>query len=259
MKQTALITGASSGIGEELAKVFARNNHDLILVARREDRLAKLAQELQQQYGVQAEVLAEDLGDEGAPVRIYEQMKQSGKQVDILVNNAGFGSFGSFVEQDLESELNMVDVNVKALVALTRLFLPDMVERGYGGILHTASVVGLLPGGPLMSIYYATKSFVVSFTQALANELEGTGVKVSALCPGPTKTGFPERASWDASKVMKSAMTASQVAQIGYDGFQNGKILTVPGFSNRLIIRLGQMLPRKVVTKVVRRSQDARS
>jgi short-subunit dehydrogenase len=256
MKQTVLITGASSGIGEELARLFARDGFDLILVARSGDKLTKLASELEEKHRIRVKTIAKDLGERNAPREVHEEVKKEGLTVDILVNNAGFGLYGEFIHTDLEQELNMIDLNVRALTELTKLFLPGMVERKQGGILNVSSAAAFQPG-PLLAVYYATKAYVLHFSEALANELEGTGVTVTALCPGPTATNFSQRAGLVASKLFDSGvMDVKTVAKAGYRGFILGKPVVIPGFRNRLLTFSVRLIPRRLVTKIVRMMQE---
>jgi uncharacterized protein len=258
-KMTALVTGASGGIGEELARLFAADGHDLVLVARSRDKLARLAAELEERHNVAARVLAADLARAEAPREIFEELNGAGVPVDALVNNAGFGSYGLFAETDLRSELELLQVNVVALTHLSKLFLPGMLARRSGYLMNVASTAGFQPG-PLMAVYYASKAYVVSLSEALANECEGTGVTVSALCPGPTETGFVAAAGMEQSKLFeRGAMTARAVAEAGYRGMLAGRTLVIPGLRNALVARAVGMLPRKMVTKVVRGIQERRS
>lgn len=258
MSQTVLITGASGGIGYELACLFARNGHTPVLVARSETALRQLAQKLVQEYGVTPYVSVRDLTDPAAPGLLYEELQQAGYKVDILVNNAGFAEYGMFNEIDTRPQLDMIQVNVAALVHLTRLFLPHMVERGSGRVLNVASIAAFQPG-PLMAVYYATKAFVLSFSEALANELKGSGVTVTALCPGPTATGFEARAKLGTSKLFKggiAVMDAAAVARCGYEGLWKGTTLVIPGFSNRVLVNLVRFFPRKMVAAIARMAQE---
>ena len=249
---TALITGASGGIGLELARVFAREGYSLVLVARNQKRLEEIAQELRP-AGAQA--IAMDLSLPGAAEEIHGKVPR----VDVLVNNAGFGVFGKFVEKGLAEELNMMQLNMTALVTLTRLYLPAMISAGNGKIMNVASTAAFQPG-PLMAIYFATKAFVLSFSEAIANELAGTGVIVSALCPGPTASDFQERAKMQNSGLMKGRkmMDARTVAEAGYRGLMAGKTVVIPGLGNKLLTQSLRLSPRSVVTKMVRRMQEER-
>jgi short-subunit dehydrogenase len=258
-KMTALVTGASGGIGEELARLFAADGHDLVLVARSRDKLARLAAELGEKHKVAARVLAADLARPEAPREIFEELSGAGLSVDALVNNAGFGSYGLFAETELKSELELLQVNVVALTHLSKLFLPSMLARRRGFVMNVASTAAFQPG-PLMAVYYASKAYVLSLSEALANECEGTGVIVSALCPGPTETGFVAAAGMEQSKLFdRGAMTAREVAEAGYRGMLAGKTLVIPGLRNALVARAVGMMPRKTVTKVVRGIQERKS
>lgn len=257
MKKTVLITGVSGGIGKELADRFAKGGYNLVLVARSEGKLLELAKEYRKRYGSQATVIAKDVASPGVPKEIFAELKEKGVVVDYLVNNAGFGLYGTFLETQLEQETNMIDVNIKALTVMTKLFLPDMVKRGQGGVMNVASLVAFFPG-PMMSVYYATKAYVLSFTEALENELSGTGVTVTALCPGLTSTGFVERSGIGESKLFQSGaiMEAGQVAEEGYRGFLRGKTFIMPGARNRFMAFLPRLMPRKMVTRMVRSTQQ---
>jgi hypothetical protein len=249
---TALITGASSGIGLELARIFARESYRVVLVARNEKRLLEIAQEL---GPAEAQVIAMDLSLPGAAEEIHGKIPT----VDVLVNNAGFGVFGKFVEKGLAEELNMMQLNMTALVILTRLYLPSMIAAGSGKIMNVASTAAFQPG-PLMAIYFATKAFVLSFSEAIANELEGTGVTVTALCPGPTTSDFQARAQMQNSGLVKGKkmMDARTVAEAGYHALMAGKTIEIPGLANKLLTQSLRFSPRSVVTKMVRRIQEER-
>lgn len=248
---TVLITGASGGIGWELAKLFACDGYRLVLVARNRSKLEELAQNLQREFGASAIVLAEDLADPNAPGRIYDTLQRQGIEVDVLVNNAGFGDFGPFAETDLKVDLEMMQVNMTALVHLTRLFLPGMVDRKKGKILNVSSLAAFEPG-PFMAMYYATKAFVSSYSEAIADELRGTGVTVTALCPGPTRTGFQARAGTERNRTASEFMEAAEVARVGYRGLLAGKAVVIPGLRNRLIALFVKLIPRSIATRLVR-------
>jgi hypothetical protein len=248
----ALITGASAGIGLELARIFAREGYGLILVARNQKRLEEIAREL---HPAEARVVAIDLSLPDAP----EQVHRQAPNVDVLVNNAGFGVFGKFADKGLADELNMMQVNMTALVSLTRLYLPSMIAKRSGKIMNVASTAAFQPG-PLMAIYYASKAFVLSFSEAIGNELEGTGVTITTLCPGPTATEFFERANLQNSGLVKGrkSMDARTVAEAGYRGLMAGKTVVIPGIVNKLMAQSIRFSPRSLVTKVVRRMQEER-
>lgn len=258
MKNVALITGASSGIGRELAWIHAERGNDSIIVARREQELQQLAQEIKAKHGTAVRVIAKDLSQPNAPQEIYDEVAAAGIQVDYLINNAGFGLLGKFVERDLQATLSMVHVNITALTSLTHLFLPAMIARGHGYLMNVASVAGLMPGGPLQSIYFATKAFVVSLTSGLYEELRDTGVKVSALCPGPTETEFAQTAQMDSSKVFANAFSARSVADAGYEAMLAGELLRIAGvpFGQKIMIPIMPLLPRAGILQAIRKTQE---
>jgi uncharacterized protein len=248
-----LITGASGGIGYELAMLFARDHHNLVLVARNGSRLAQVADELQRQFGITVRTVAIDLTQPTAPQSVYEQLQREGVEVNILINNAGYGSFGEFGDISLEENLGQIQLNVTALTYLTKLFLGPMLERGSGKIMNVASTAGFQPG-PLMAVYYATKAYVISFSEALANELADQGIVVTCLCPGATETGFAGRAGNGESRLFKKLrpMDAKTVARVGYRGLLKGKTLVIPGFRNWLVAESVRVSPRKMATAVSR-------
>lgn len=249
----ALITGASSGIGAELAKLCAAAGYRVVLVARHSDTLSEVAHTLPG-----ARVLAADLSDPAAPQAIYDQTR--GEPVDILINNAGFGLRGAFAETDWAAEARMLQVNVNALAHLTKLFLPEMRRRGAGRILNVASTAAFAPG-PFMAVYYATKAFVVSFSQAIANELRGTGVTMTVLCPGPTLTGFQKAAGIERSGLFRGpTMTAEDVAREGFQAMMEGRTEVIAGSRNRWMILGTRLAPRTLLAKLTRRlNADAAS
>jgi len=256
MSKTALITGASGGIGYELALLLARDGFDCILVARSRDKLDELAARLESEFRVKTLVVARDLSKSTAVDEIYEEVSAASMSIDVLVNNAGFPVYGRFVDTDWQTELDMLQVNVVALTALTKLFVRGMVERRNGRILNLASTAAFVPG-PLMAVYYASKAYVLSFSQALANELQGTGVTVTALAPGPTRTGFQKRGVMEDSRLVRGQIAdAKSVAAAGYHGMMRGKTIVIPGFSNKLIPWVARVSPRGAVTRVVRRMQE---
>ena len=253
--ETVLVTGASSGIGCELARLFAADKSNLVLVARRQEKLEQLAAELRRDYGVEVRVLAEDLADPKSPQAIFDALAADSVTVDVLVNNAGFGAAGPVADLPLEKQLDMVQVNVAALTHLTRLFLPGMIQRRSGGILNVGSTAGFQPG-PYMAVYYATKAYVFSFTEALAEEVIGTGVRVTCLAPGATATEFAAVADLENKLLFRlGTANASTVAQAGYRGFRRGKLLVIPGPRNKLGAMVVRFVPRAWVRKVVKRLQ----
>ena len=250
--ETVLVTGASSGIGRELARCFAEGGSDVVLVARREDRLRELAQELTSRYGVQAHVLPKDLNLSAAGREIEDELRGAGIRVDVLVNNAGFGDRGAFAALGIERQMKMVQVNVGVVTELARRFLPGMIERRRGGVLNVASTAAFQPG-PQMSVYYATKAYVLHFSEGIAEELAGTGVSVTCLCPGPTVTEFGADSRMDGSLLFRmGAMPAVRVARAGYDGFRAGKVVVVPGLRNKLVAFSVRTGPRFLVRKIVK-------
>lgn len=257
IKRTALVTGASSGIGFELANVLAREKHDLVLVARSVDKLSALAADLINKYGTKVTVMANDLSKEEAPWQVFTQLKKENITVDILVNNAGFGDFGPFAETSWEKEKQMIDLNITALTELTKLFLDGMISRRYGRIMNVASTAAFQPG-PFMAVYYATKAYVLSFSEAIANELQGTGVTVTALCPGPTESGFVKAAALDDSKLFKNKKlpASREVAEYGYKAMMKGKTVAIHGTMNWIMANSVRFTPRKLVTAVVRKMQE---
>ncbi len=259
-KPVALITGASGGIGLELARLCAKDGHDVILVARTRDKLDEIAKYLSGMYQVRAEVLVADLQDPAAPAAIHAAVEQLGLGVDVLINNAGFGQWGLFGRAELQRQLDMIQVNVTALLVLTRLFLPRMITQRKGRILNVASVASFMPG-PLMATYYASKAFVLSFSEAISNELQGTGITVTALCPGPTRTGFAAEAGFAESNLFNTpgVMDAAPVALAGYRGMRRGKAVVVPGLQNKFILFMIRLGPRWLVRRITRRLQERRS
>jgi len=259
-RPAALITGASGGIGLELARLCAKGGHDLILVARNQAKLEEVARYLSGMYQIRAEVIAADLTDPEAPQAIIQEIESRGLVVDVLINNAGFGDWGLFGRADLQRQLDMVQVNITALTVLTRLVLPGMVSRHRGRILNVASVAGFAPG-PLMAVYYASKAYVVSFSEAISNELQGTGITVTALCPGPTRTGFMERAGMQGSNLAAAPhiMAVEPVALAGYRGMMRGSVVVVPGLGNKFLIFSIRLGPRWLVRRITRWFQEGRA
>ena len=258
-RKTALITGASAGIGLELARVFAREGHDLVLVARNEAKLRQLADELTEKFKVSVRVLVKDLGLPRAPDEIFMELQGAGLRVDVLVNNAGFGSYGFFSETDLDHELQMIQLNITALTHLTKLFLKEMLKRGEGKILNVASTAAFQPG-PLMAAYYASKSYVLSFSEALAEEVRGTGITVTCLCPGPTTSEFQGRANIGKDILLMKGrmMSAQSVAEIGFRGLMKGKRVVIAGTTNRLLVLGTKLAPRALVTRIIKALQAGR-
>jgi len=256
--QTALITGASSGIGLELAKRFAQDGISVILVARESERLRKAAAAIETIAGTAPQVIPADLADPQAPGQIFSAL--AGQPIDFLVNNAGFGLGGPVSQTDRKVELEMIQVNVTALYELTKLFLPGMIARHSGRIMNVASTAAFQPG-PLMAVYFASKAFVLSFTEAIAEELDGSGVTVTALCPGATASDFQRRARIEKNKLVEGKalgmMSAAEAARIGYRGMMKGKVIVIPGFLNRLGVQSLRLGPRAVVRKAAKKLQES--
>lgn len=250
---TALITGASSGLGADFARLFAKDGYELVLVARSEDKLRELARDL----GVKTTVIAADLSRPNAAADVVAQL--GAIEIDALVNNAGVGLAGAFIETDLQTELDMIQLNVVALTQLTKLLLPAMLQRGRGKILNVASTASFQPG-PLMAVYYATKAYVLSFSEAIAEELRKTPVTVTALCPGPTATGFVAAANVSETRLftLMPPMESEKVARIGYEAMKRGRRVVIPGVKNKLLAESVRVSPRRVVTTIVRKMQETR-
>ncbi|HZQ94983.1 MAG TPA: SDR family oxidoreductase [Candidatus Sulfotelmatobacter sp.] len=249
---TVLLTGASGGIGYEFAKLFARDHYNLVLVARGADKLARAADALQA-YGVPVKTIALDLSEAPAPKFLFDQLQREAVAVDILINNAGFGAFGEFAQMRHQEILGQINLNITALTQLTRLFVQPMLSRGGGRIMNVASTAGFQPG-PLMAVYYASKAYVISFSEAIANELSGSGVTVTCFCPGATHTGFAARAGNDKSRLFKKlgAMSAEKVALDGYQAVMAGRTLAISGMHNWISAQSTRFAPRKLVTAVSR-------
>lgn len=254
--KTALITGASGGIGEELAKVFAARGFDLVLVARTEAKLTALGEALATQHGITATAITADLARTEAPGEVVADLAGRGIAVDVLVNNAGFAAYGAFQEIDLDQQLQLIRVNIAALTELTHRLLPGMIARRRGRILNVASTAAFMLG-PLMAVYYASKAYVLSFSEALNSELAGSGVTVTALCPGPTSSGFQTRAGMEESRLVRgrAIMDVGTVAQAGYAGLMRGQPVVIPGRTNWLTTLMPRLLPRRVIPGIVKRAQ----
>jgi len=251
-REVALITGASMGIGEELARIFAADGRDLVLVARSEDKLRSLAQELEGAHGISAHVVPSDLTDPAAPAKIFATLDHKGLELDYLVNNAGFGASGAFAELALQPQMNMLQVNIDALVALTHLALQGMLARKKGRILNIASTAGFQPG-PDMAVYYATKAFVIMFSEGIAEEVKSAGVTVTAHCPGATATNFADTAGNAKSILFKlGAAPAEKVARHAYRSMMKGKVLAIEGLLNWLAAFSVRLSPRALVRKLSR-------
>lgn len=252
-KSFALITGASSGIGLEFARRMAREKINLILVARSRDKIRALAEELEKNEGIKAHPIAIDLTDSMAVHSIFTECKSLGFEVDYLINNAGFGSYGPFLETDWVVSQNMINLNIMALTHLTSAFAPEMRKRGRGRILNVASTAAFQPG-PLMAVYFATKAFVLSFSEALGEELRGTGITVTALCPGATESNFHAVAKTETSRFVKGRTIPSsrEVADFGFEEMMSGAPVAIHGTMNKLVAQSVRFTPRALTTKIAR-------
>ncbi len=253
MKNTALITGASSGLGKQFAYIHASRQGDLVIVARSEDKLLALKQELETNYGVSVKVIVKDLTEKSAPETLYKIIKDEYIEIDYLINNAGFGGIGKFHERDWEKDEAMIQLNVMALAHFTRLFLPDFVKRNRGKILNISSIASLMPG-PLQATYYASKAFVSSFSMAIAEELKNTNVTITTLLPGPTETQFGQISGMDNTKAFDTQIAdAYKVALAGYNAMMKGKLkkMSGVGFLMKIMLKLIPFLPQKLVLKTI--------
>ena len=256
---TALITGASSGIGHEFALLFARSGYDLVLVARNRSVLDGLASQVRDEFGVEAIVCPKDLSVRTAPEELFRELQQQGVTVDVLINDAGFAMQGPFVENELTTLLDMLQVNMITLTHLTRLFLPPMIERGRGKVLNMASIGSYMPG-PLMAAYFASKAYVLSFSEALSNEVEGTGVTITALCPGPTRTRFAARAKLTDTRAFRGTlMAAADVAREGFEALMKGRTVVITGFKYRMQLLPTPLVPRRLLAHFARQYHETPS
>lgn len=256
---TALVTGASGGLGEEMARVLAERQIDLLLVARSEDKLEALATELSQCYGIRAQYMALDLTDPGAAAELVRECAYRQLDIDLLINNAGFATYGEFAESRLSEQLDLLQLNMTTLTELTHRFLPPMLERGRGRILNVASTAAFTPG-PLMAVYYASKAYVLSFSEAISEEVRGSGVYVTALCPGPVETGFQARANLQRSRLFSgparlTVLSAHTVARQGIEAMLRGEAVHVTGSLNKVQVFLTRLLPRSVMPRLIHRLQ----
>ena len=255
--QTALVTGASAGIGVDLAECFAKDGYDLILTARGEGALQEVASRLSAAHGVKAHIVAQDLGAYGGGAAVAAAIAAKGLNVDVVVNNAGYGHAGALTSSDMQTQLGMIDLNVRALVELTYIYWDRMIANKRGGVLNVASTAAFQPG-PLMANYYASKAYVLSFSEAMWEEARGTGVHVSCLCPGPTVSKFRERAGTDKTRLASAskAVPSAPVARAGYNAWRRNKRVIVTGANNKFIAGVGKFLPRESLLKLVRNLQS---
>lgn len=253
----ALITGATSGIGYELAKLFAKDGYNLVIVSRSEENLQTTSNELSTEHGVGVVTIAKDLSELNAPFEVYDEVKAKGIQVDVLVNNAAQGQYGLFVETDLQRELEMIQLNIVAYLVLTKLFLKEMAIRNEGKILQVASIGGKLPG-PYISVYHATKAFIVSHTEALVNELKDTGVTITALLPGPTDTDFFGKADMEDTKLVQegSLSDPEKVAKDGYQALMSGKSEIISGFKNKVQVGMSHIMPDTMAAEMIHKQLE---
>ena len=259
MKHTALITGASSGIGKEFSKIHAKKGGDLIVIARSEDKLNELKKELEAKYKINVFVISKDLTKPNDAKEIYEEVQNAGLKVDYLINNAGFGGLGKFNERELEQDLQMINLNITVLTALTHYFLQDFVKNNEGKILNVSSTASLMPG-PLQAVYFATKAYVTSFSNAIAEELCDTNITVTNLMPGATETEFGKISGMDKTDMFKKPVSARSVAEDGYNGMLNGKLDVISGltFSQKLMTAMVPLTPKKIILKQIRQMQEVK-
>lgn len=257
MKNTALVTGASNGIGLELAKIHASKGGDLVLVARNKSKLDELKNELEKEFKVNVYTIGKDLSASNAAQEVYDETTKQNIQIDILINNAGFGDFGLFAETDWNKESEMINLNIATLTLFTKLYLQDMVKKGSGKIMNLASTASFQPG-PMMAVYFATKAYVLSFSEAISNEVSNKGVTVTALCPGPTTSGFQAAASMENSKLFsnKNLPTSKEVAIYGYNAMMKGKTVAIHGIMNKILATSLRFAPRAIVLKISRKVLD---
>lgn len=258
-KNVALITGASTGIGKELATIHAEKSGDLIIVARSKNKLETLKADLEKKHAVKVMVIAKDLGLAEAPKEIYTEVKAAGIEIDILINNAGFGALGKFHELELESQISMINLNVTSLRTMTHLFLADFLKRNAGKILNNSSTASLMPG-PLQAVYFATKAYVASFSNALSEELSDTDITVTNLMPGATETEFGATSGMDKTEMFKKAATARSVAEDGYNAMLKGKIDIISGLtgSQKAMMAMIPFMPKKMILKTIRQMQEVK-
>lgn len=257
MSKTALITGASSGIGKELAIIHAEKGGNLVLVARRKEKLEALKQELEEKFKVNVTILSKDLTQLNAPQEIYDELKSKGIQVDYLINNAGFGGHGKFHERALEDDLAMINLNIVALTLLTKLFLPEFVARNSGKVLNVSSTASFMPG-PLQAVYFATKAYVTFLSNAIAEELYDTNITVTNLMPGATETEFGQVSGMDKTDLFEKSVSAHSVALDGYNGMLKGKLDVISGLttSQKVMVKMVPFTPKKMLLKQIRQMQE---
>lgn len=251
-KKTVVITGASGGIGRELSERYAKKGYDLFLLSRDERKLQRVKETLEEDYGIRVGYFPIDLAKPGSAKQAFEEMQNRGLQVDLLINNAGFGLVGKFLETNAQREMDMIHLNITTLVELTKYVLPQMKQRGSGHIVNIASIAGFFPG-PYMAVYYATKSFVVSFSEAISEELKSTGVSITCICPGPTISGFQKEAEMGQLRLLRfnNVMTAPKVADLTIKAIEKRRVIVAIGLYNKLMIFLPRITPRALVRRVI--------
>jgi len=259
MNKTALISGATSGIGYELACIHAKQGGSLVLVARSKDKLEQIKEDLENNYKINTYVIAKDLSFKDSSKDVYDEVTKNNITIDYLINNAGFGDFGFFIDNDWGKLERMINLNITAITHLTKLFVKDMIKRGSGKIMNVASTAAFQPG-PTMAVYYASKAYVLSFSEAISNEVSGSGVTVTTLCPGPTSSGFQQAASMHESRLVKGRIlaTSREVAEYGYNAMLKGKSVAIYGILNYLLANSVRFFPRSAVLKIARFIQDKR-
>jgi len=256
MEKYALITGATSGIGYELAKLFAKDQYNLVIVARNEKELNNCSNEMKQQYGVNVITIAKDLFKRESPFEVYDEVKSRGLKIDVLVNDAGQGQYGEFKDTDINRELDIIQLNIGAYITLTKCFLREMVDRKEGKILNVASIAGKMPG-PYQSVYHGTKAFVQSWSEALRSELKDSGVTVTSLLPGATETDFFNKAQMQDSKIMQEDMSdPADVAKDGYDALMAGKDMIISGMKNKMQVGMANVMPDSTVADKTKKQQE---
>ena len=257
MKKVALITGASTGIGKELASIHAEKGGDLVIVARSKNKLEELKAELEKKHAIEVLVIAKDLGSPNAPKEIFDEIKKAGIEIEYLINNAGFGALGKFHELELDRQVNMINLNITALTVLTRLYLPDFVKKNKGKILNVSSTASFMPG-PLQAVYYATKAYVTFLSNALAEELYDSNITVTNLMPGATETEFGAVSGMEKTEVFKKTVSAKSVAEDGYNAMLKGRLDIISGVSGsqKMMMSMVPLMPKKMLLKQVRQMQE---
>jgi short-subunit dehydrogenase len=256
-QQFALVTGGTSGIGYELVKLLANDGYNIVIVARTENDLHRVSNEISQKYGVEVRIMAKDLFNRENAFALYNELVSQNIQIDILINDAGHGAYGEFIDTDIRKELSIIDLNISSLVVLTKLFLKDMVARGDGKILNLSSVASKMPG-PWQSVYHGTKAFVQSFTEAIRSELKDSGVTITALLPGPTDTDFFRKAGMTESKIVQEGKlySAEDVAKDGYKALMNGDDMVVSGFKNKMQVAMANVTPDAMSADKMKKQQE---